>query len=98
MDIEGGEVAALAGMTQLLANSPNLTMITEFAPDWIVAAGQTPLDFLKNLTNLGFKIFAIVGDKLIPISSNFEESYLKILPKPNANDSYNSFLNLYCIK
>ena len=98
MDIEGGEVAALVGMKKLIANSPNLKMITEFAPDWIIAAGKTPLEFLKNLTNLGFKISAIVGDTLVPISSNSEESYKKILPKPNANDSYNSFLNLYCTK
>ncbi len=98
MDIEGGEVSALIGMKKLIANSPNLAMITEFAPDWIIAAGQTPLEFLKNLNNLGFKISAIVDDQLIPISSDSEASYQKILPKPNANDSYNSFLNLYCIK
>lgn len=98
MDIEGGEVAALRGLKKTISQNPNIAIITEFAPDWVSAAGMTPLQFLQNLSALNFKIFAIMPDKLIPIATNSEEGYKKIMPKPNANDSYNSFLNLYCVK
>ncbi len=98
MDIEGGEVAALRGLQKTIAENPHIAIVTEFAPDWVSAAGITPLKFLQNLSALNFKIFAILPDKLIPITTDTDEDYKKILPKPNTSDSYNSFLNLYCVR
>ncbi len=96
MDIEGGEGAALRGMEKTLTKNTPLMLVIEFAPAWIRATGVTPLSFLQNLTNHGFKIFAIKGLELIPLIPETEASYETLVPKtPTA---FNEFINLYCVK
>jgi len=59
MDIEGSEMRALSGMETLLNYNPNLTLITEFAPNLLEACGDQPEDFVKTLAGYGFKLFVI---------------------------------------
>jgi FkbM family methyltransferase len=71
MDIEGGEAAALRGMTATLGASRDLTLFVEFEPSALEAAGESPEDFLDQLKAL-FKDIRIVNERehrLIPLSN-----------------------------
>ncbi|MDP2684176.1 MAG: FkbM family methyltransferase [bacterium] len=94
IDIEGGEVTALKGMKKTLEQK-DISLIIEFAPAWIVAAGVTPQGFLSELASLGFNLFAIMNDGLIKLNPN-DNSYVELLPKTET--AFNEFLNIYCVK
>lgn len=59
MDIEGGEYAALEGMTRLLKKSKNLTIFTEFSPYALKKSKRSPRGFLNYLIQRGFKVYGI---------------------------------------
>jgi len=63
MDIEGAEPAALAGMKQTLEKCGVRFLITEFSPSPLKVAGFDPRGFLQELTNLGFSLYAVEGEK-----------------------------------
>ncbi len=63
MDIEGAEPAALAGMKQTLEKCGVRFLITELSPGPLKAAGFDPRGFLQELTNLGFSLYAVEGEK-----------------------------------
>jgi len=60
IDIEGGESLAFAGMRDLFSNAKGLSIITEFNPEAIKAAGLEPDAFIENIENLNFKIYQIL--------------------------------------
>jgi hypothetical protein len=62
MDIEGGELLALKGATAVLAANPNLTLVFEFAPAHLRAAGSEPEELLTLLREFGFSIYGIEDD------------------------------------
>jgi len=59
MDIEGAEAEALAGMEGIITHNPALTMVTEFCPFLMERAGFRPREFLRRLSDLGFKLYMI---------------------------------------
>lgn len=59
MDIEGGEAKALQGMTRVLAENPDLVLVTEFNPSALLASGRLPQEFLGCLCQLGFRVYGI---------------------------------------
>lgn len=59
MDVEGAETAALEGMDKLIKRSPNLTIITEFSPEFLTRAGSSPEAFLNKIMGYGLKIYII---------------------------------------
>jgi FkbM family methyltransferase len=61
MDIEGFEGLALRGMRRLLARSPQVKIMMEYAPEWIARAGYAPEVIFEVLEALGLKIW-IIGD------------------------------------
>lgn len=63
MDIQGAEALALHGMRRTLANNPNIVIFTEFWPWGIEQTGQSPLSFLRNLQEFGFRFRTIDEDK-----------------------------------
>lgn len=68
MDIEGAEPLALAGMSETIARSKKLAMITEFNPGALEACGMKPLAYLQQLLESGFKVHLIEQNgKLTPI-------------------------------
>lgn len=79
MDIEGGEYAALEGMTRLLKKMKHLTIFTEFSPFSIKKAKKSPRGFLNLLRNYGFKLYSIDESHklLVPIKV---ESFLSSCP------------------
>ena len=96
MDIEGGESAALKGMTRALASAR--VLVTEFAPAWIKAAGSTPLAFLQSIERHGFEVSAITAAGLIKLSPIRDASFATLLPKPKDGSHASEFINLFCAK
>lgn len=90
MDIEGGEVAALKGMENLLKNNPNIKIVTEFNPDCFKDANINPLSFIQQILNLGFKIFAIRDNgELDPVTAHSTAEQIT---------NNRSFVNIYCLR
>lgn len=96
MDIEGGELAALKGMTRTLAGAK--VLVTEFAPAWIEAAGGTPVTFLQSIELHGFEISAITQKELVKLSPIKDASFMSLLPKPKDGSHASEFINLFCVK
>jgi FkbM family methyltransferase len=57
MDVEGHEGFALRGMRQVLARSPNVKIMMEYAPAWLVRAGFPPEALFSLVEELGFKMW-----------------------------------------
>ena len=69
MDIEGGEAAALRGMTATLQASPDLTMFMEFEPPALEAAGESPDELMRVLTST-FADISVIDERrrrLVPL-------------------------------
>lgn len=94
MDIEGGETAALRGMQNTL-RKPDVSLVFEFAPEWVRKAGNEPLAMLRQLESQGFKLF-VIGTSLAPLSTTSDVAYLSHLPQTPSH--YNEFINIYCVK
>jgi FkbM family methyltransferase len=69
MDIEGAEAAALEGMSNFLEATRRLTMITEFFPGALRAAGTKPESYLRGLSALGFQVQFFIGEGLVSLES-----------------------------
>lgn len=63
MDIEGAEPAALEGMRLALQRSGIRFLVTEFSPPSLKAAGFDPVEFLQELSKVGFSVFALEEEK-----------------------------------
>lgn len=99
MDIEGGEYTALRGMQNILRQNHDIALIVEFAPAWVLAAGNTPVSFLNFIESFGFQIFAITKTRLSKLSPIINgESYKKFIPKSADGTNFGEFVNLYCVK
>lgn len=91
MDIEGGELNALKGMQKTLNKNHGLSLVIEFNPGCLKQATVTPRAFITYLSDLGFYIYAIHQDALIPITAAEPEPEKYLLPGA-------TFVNLYCSK
>ena len=58
IDAQGADYKVIKGMINLIKKK-NLVIFCEFWPEGIRRCGDDPLEFLKFLSNLGFKIFEI---------------------------------------
>lgn len=59
MDVEGAEMAALEGMSNLIKRNHNLAIVTEYAPEFLSRASSSPEVFLNKMVNYGFKFYII---------------------------------------
>lgn len=89
VDIEGGEMAALVGMLEILNTNQNIALIIEFNPGCLKMTNTTPADFIKTLSNLKFKIFAVQANGLVEVSPQEKSPEKYLLPGA-------TFVNLYC--
>lgn len=70
MDIEGGEAAALRGMSKLLRRANSLKLVVEFNPGRLDSCGVNPAEFVGTLAACGFEIRLIEDDgELRPMGS-----------------------------
>lgn len=72
MDIQGAEWLAIDGMSSLLKKNSNIKIYTELDPESLIKSGIKPQDYMKMLTNLGFRLYIIneLNQKLEHISEN----------------------------
>ena len=84
MDIEGSEFLAVNGMHNLLNENQKIKIISEFSPKGIVMSGFEPIDYLKSLINLGFKLSEVneTKAKIIPLN-NPSKKFIQQIEKHN---------------
>ncbi len=63
MDIEGAEPIALLGMRETIAKNPELIIFFEYHPNAIKRLGNSALEFLGKLKELGFSLSVIDEDR-----------------------------------
>lgn len=63
MDIQGAEYAAVKGMSGLVNNTKDLTIVTEFWPIGLKRFGVEPREYYKLLIKYGFKIYELNENK-----------------------------------
>lgn len=76
-DVEGGEVAALKGMTETCKRNSHLHMLLEYNPKALERAHYTGKDFVTTVSKLGFSTVQIPEQnmKQIPVDSLLEYQY-----------------------
>lgn len=91
MDIEGAEVRAIDGMSELLKKNQDIKMLTELHSIELKEEGTNPEEFLKKIRLFGFSIFDIdeTKEKLIDVTN---EELLENYPKKEV------FTNIFCKK
>jgi FkbM family methyltransferase len=67
MDIQGYELAAIAGMRRTLASNPEIILLTEFWPYGIRQAAGDPESMLAVLQGMGFELREITETDLVPV-------------------------------
>ncbi|MBP0491424.1 FkbM family methyltransferase [Roseomonas indoligenes] len=71
MDVEGFEGHALRGMRDLLARSPEVRIMMEFAPGMMASQGMGPAETVALLSGLGFRFWNIGLDSgLTPVEAD----------------------------
>lgn len=92
IDIQGAEMLALRGMEQLLCQSPNLIMFSEFWPLGLSRFGSHARDYLSLLRYHGFQLYEIdeVSRSLRPVAN--EELLQRYTPE------LGNYTNLLCVK
>jgi FkbM family methyltransferase len=90
MDIEGNEPYALEGMAKTILKSDNLTLFTEYAPDYLRRAGVEPDQYLNQLQNLGFEVQVIDEESRCLQPLSMKDALI-------SRDFYKR-VNLYCTK
>ena len=66
LDIEGGESAALTGMSRLCAMNPSMSIVMELNQDNMRRAGVTERQLLSQLAGLGFRTGYVIERNLEP--------------------------------
>lgn len=72
MDVEGAEPYAIKGAENLINNSPDLVVMQEWTPNWIV---KEKAEYAKFWSDKGFKFAIIKQEQLVPLT---QEELLKI--------------------
>lgn len=62
LDIQGAEILAINGMSNLMDVNPNLRIISEFWPEGLEQSGTDPLRFLDEMRQRGFNVQNIDAD------------------------------------
>ena len=70
MDIQGAEYLAIEGMKNIITKNPKIQLLTEFWPYGIEKSGHSPKEFIKQLTKMGFEIFIIKNNAMIPFEND----------------------------
>lgn len=82
IDAEGAEPFIIEGMQQVIAASPGMKILMEFAPDFVRGSGRDPQEFLNMLIGLGLSIKFINHDAtLSDVVINKIESYSDAWPE-----------------
>ena len=80
LDIEGAEMAALRGLTNILNKNREIKIVVEFRPSILIRAGIVPQEFLDYFATNGFQLFYAdeVHDQILPAG---QEEIIKFCDK-----------------
>ncbi|MBN1304013.1 MAG: FkbM family methyltransferase [Anaerolineales bacterium] len=81
IDIQGYEYHAISGFRNILANSKQVILMSEFWPKGLTEAGSNPKEYLELLTSLGFTLYELKEKplgKLVPLEN--QAALIKQLP------------------
>jgi len=92
IDAQGCEPLIIRGMQATLASNPELIILTEFWPKGILAMGQSPSEYCRQLADLGFRLYnaddarlrSIGCDELRQFDDNMEWSINLLCVRPAA--------------
>lgn len=93
MDIEGAEMSALEGMTNIIKQNKNLKIITEFCPSYFEPLSYSPVSFLNKLVECGFKLY-LINDETEDIEFKTVSDIIGLFEGGTGR----AFVNLYCEK
>ena len=91
IDVEGHELAVLRGMKDTFSRFPDLSLVVEFNPKVLKAAGTRPEDLLLELDRLGFSVFLLDDERCLP-------HRLKPESRWEASLGQLGYANLYCVR
>jgi FkbM family methyltransferase len=63
IDAEGVDLDVLKGMKRTLANSPNVSIIVEWAPPLLAETGKDPLELVRWLQDASFSKISVIDEK-----------------------------------
>lgn len=78
IDVEGAEVAVLQGMAGLLAQPHATTLIVEWNPISMEAAGRAPMDLPETLRALGFGAITMLDDDNPGVERPIEDAIARL--------------------
>lgn len=87
MDIQGAEMLAIDGMTEILSRNPTMSLLIEFWPFAIEKSGFSPREFIERILQFGFSIFSLEKGK--------KESFSNV-HQIITDYSPTDFVNLFC--
>jgi FkbM family methyltransferase len=70
IDIEGYEPKALRGLVNTLKSSPEVKILSEFSPLSLMEAGESPSQFIRWMTDLGFVAMGLQGNTWCLLSTD----------------------------
>jgi FkbM family methyltransferase len=70
IDIEGYEPKALRGLVNTLKSSPEVKILSEFSPLSLMEAGESPSQFIRWMTDLGFVVMGLQGNTWCLLSTD----------------------------
>lgn len=96
MDIQGAEYDAVVGMRNLLARSPDVSMITEFWPIGLRRSGAEPREYLRLLASLGFDLYEMDEEArtIAPVDPETYDCAVVERRRPPDKD----YTNLLCLR
>jgi FkbM family methyltransferase len=68
IDIQGFEMEAIKGMSHILNNNPNISIISEFWPYGLKMAGSSAFEYYEHLKSLGFFVYLLADKGLVSLS------------------------------
>lgn len=91
IDVEGGELAVLSGMTETCRYSDNLKLFIEFCPHLLKQSNTDMLEYWGKLAELGFKHISLIDES---------REKLEVADLQTAIDycKQNDYVNLLCLK
>ena len=89
IDTDGHEWEILAGMTETIKRFADLSMVTEFNPKMIRAAGRQPADLLARLEELGLAVFLLDDTRKLAYRIDRKTDWTTLM-KPSG------YANLFC--
>ncbi len=89
MDIQGAEMLAFDGMTELLHRNSSISLLIEFWPFAIEKSGYSPTELIERIHQFEFDIFFFENDKKQPFPNDHQiiSNYLST-----------DYVNLFCKK